>query len=324
MARRSKRGRPLNAVLLLDKPQGLSSNAALQRARRLFDARKAGHTGALDPMATGLLPICFGEATKFSQWGLDADKTYRARVRLGVSTRTGDAEGEIIGRLDAGHIQAADVQAILPRFRGPIEQVPSMFSALKYQGTPLYEYARRGVEIERPPRPVTIHRLQMLNFDSDAGLDSAEEGAPRCAEFDIDVHCSKGTYIRTLAEDMGLELGVGAHLVGLRRTGVSGFDLSQTLTLEKLESLVDPENGVPPTETLLPCDAMIGHLDSVELLPGQEQFFQQGQQVKLNHGYRFKGEACIVRVLSDTGKFLGVGEPSSDDDIRPRRVVVRE
>ena len=319
MARR-KQGRPLNAVFILDKPHGLSSNAALQRTRRLFNAQKAGHTGSLDPMATGVLPICFGESTKFTQWGLDADKAYIARVRLGVTTRTGDAEGEILGNTDASHINAQDVEKVLDRFRGSIEQIPSMFSALKYKGTPLYELARKGIEVEREPREVSIYHLEMHDFQR-----------AEYVEFNLEVQCSKGTYVRTLAEDIGLALGVGAHLVALRRTAAGPFRLDQAKTLDDLEKIRG--DGAPELLDcfLLPADATIEHLSRVEIDSQSADFFYMGQSVMVPgiykipacEGSRFVEETDIVRVVSDTGDFLGVGEVTDDSRVQPKRVVVR-
>ncbi len=319
MARR-KQGRPLNAVFILDKPKGLSSNGALQRARRLFGAQKAGHTGSLDPMATGVLPICFGEATKFSQWGLDADKAYLARVRLGVTTRTGDAEGEIIGTADASHLDAVVVEKALIGFRGSIEQVPSMFSALKYKGTPLYELARKGVEVEREPRVVNISHLEMSGFQRTA-----------YTEFDLTVHCSKGTYVRTLAEDIGLVLGVGAHLVALRRTAAGSFALEQSKTLEELEQVREDNQPELLDSFLLPMDATIQHLPKVSIDARSAEFFYMGQAVMVSgvykisacEGSRFVEETDIVRVVSDSGDFLGVGEVTDDAQVQPKRVVVK-
>jgi tRNA pseudouridine55 synthase len=317
---RRKQGRPLNAVFILDKPKGLSSNGALQRARRLFGAQKAGHTGSLDPMATGVLPICFGEATKFSQWGLDADKAYLARVRLGVTTRTGDAEGEIIGTAEASQVDAKDIEKALIGFRGPIKQVPSMFSALKFKGTPLYELARKGVEVEREPRAVNINRLEM------SGFQRAEY-----TEFDLTVHCSKGTYVRTLAEDIGLALGVGAHLVALRRTAAGSFTLDQSKTLDELEQIRGDNEPELLDSFLLPMDATIEHIPQVKIDTQSANFFYMGQSVmvpgvykiSICEGSRFVEETDIVRVVSDSGEFLGVGEVTDDSQVQPKRVVVK-
>lgn len=318
MGRRRKQGRPLNAVLILNKSKGMSSNAALQSARRLLFAQKAGHTGSLDPMATGVLPICFGEATKFTQWGLDADKKYLARVRLGVTTRTGDAEGEIIGSTDASGITESMVEAILSDFRGEIQQVPSMFSALKYKGTPLYELARKGVEVERDPRTINIYSLEMSNFH-----------VSDYVEFDIDVHCSKGTYIRTLAEDIGIKLGVGGHLISLHRTAAGLFSISQAKTLDELTELRGDQRAEILDQSLLPIDATIKHLPKVGLDAHSAEFFVMGQAVMVSGIYkissinsRFIEETDIVRVFSDEGQFLGVGEVTDDSRIQPKRVVV--
>lgn len=313
-------GRPLDGILVLDKSPGMTSNAALQRARRLLFARKAGHTGNLDPLASGVLPICFGEATKFSQLLLDADKTYRATVRLGVTTETGDADGAVVASADPGAITREEIEAALEPLRGDIEQTPPMYSALKHKGRPLYEYARRGESVEREARPVTIHSLTLLDFR--AGNE---------AEFDIDVECSKGTYIRTLAEEIGAALGVGAHLSRLRRTRSGPFDIDQAITLDALEE----ERGEDRAETLdhhlLPIDAALEHLPSVQLDPASGRFFQQGQPVIVSGLYRLAEENAIVRVfrVADSGaeeqperEFLGIGTVLDDGRVAPKRLVV--
>ncbi len=235
--------RPVHGVLLLDKPLGLSSNDALQKAKWLLRAEKAGHTGTLDPLATGVLPLCFGAATKFSQFQLDADKTYEATLRLGVKTATADAEGEVIATRPV-NITAPQVEAVLARFTGPIEQVPPMYSALKKDGKALYEYARDGIDVERQARQVTIYSLALV----DAPRDWAQ-----VTEMKIRVSCSKGTYIRTLGEDIGEALGCGAHLSALRRTGTGGFDVAQCVTLAALEAMTEAvrESCLMPTESLL-------------------------------------------------------------------------
>jgi tRNA pseudouridine55 synthase len=263
MARRNFR--PLDGVLLFDKPLELSSNTALQKVRRLFQAEKAGHTGTLDPLATGLLPICFGEATKFSMALLDADKTYRALLRLGQTTTTGDAEGEIIAEhpVESGQ---AEVDAVLAKFRGEIQQLPPMHSALKHQGKPLYEYIRKGETIERELRDVVIHELLLNSFSGN--------------EMDITVRCSKGTYIRTLAEDIGSALGCGAHLVGLRRTAIAHFELGNSYTLQQLTGMNDEERDacILPLESLMPDMPML-QLDAVQV-----QRLAQGQRLGLDTG----------------------------------------
>jgi tRNA pseudouridine55 synthase len=257
--------RPFDGVLLFDKPLELSSNTALQKVRRLFQAEKAGHTGTLDPLATGLLPICFGEATKFSNALLDASKTYRAVLRLGQTTSTGDAEGEILSEHPVD-ISSAEVDAVLARFCGEIQQLPPMHSALKHQGKPLYEYIRKGETIERELRSVTIHELTLNHFAGN--------------EIDFTVHCSKGTYVRTLAEDIGVALGCGAHLIGLRRTAIAHLDLQHAYTLEQLEAMTAAERDacVKPLEFLMP-DFPVLVLDAVQI-----KRLAQGQRLALDTG----------------------------------------
>ena len=234
--------RAVHGVLLLDKPLGLSSNDALQKAKRLYRAEKAGHTGTLDPLATGLLPLCFGAATKFSQISLDADKSYRATLKLGVTTTTADAEGDVIETRDV-NVTRAQVQAACERFIGPIHQVPPMYSALKREGKALYEYARAGIEVEREARAVTIHGIDIAPTDNQGDDD----------HWTLDVRCSKGTYIRTLAEDIGAALGCGAHLSALRRTGSGALSLDHALTLEQLASMTDDERDA----ALMGADALL-------------------------------------------------------------------
>ena len=275
--------RPLDGVLLFDKPLELSSNDALQKVRRLFQAEKAGHTGTLDPLATGLLPICFGEATKFSNALLDADKTYRALLRLGQTTSTGDAEGEILRELPV-LAQQAEVDAVLARFRGEIQQLPPMHSALKHHGKPLYEYIRKGETIERELRCVVIHELALNSFIGN--------------ELDITVRCSKGTYIRTLAEDIGMELGCGAHLIGLRRTAIAHFDLAGSFTWQQMEAMTEAERDacILPVESLMPGMPKL-QLDSVQI-----KRLAQGQRLALDTGLP-DGK---VRLQGSQG-FIGVG-----------------
>lgn len=257
--------RPLDGVLLFDKPLELSSNDALQKVRRLFQAEKAGHTGTLDPLATGLLPICFGEATKFSMALLDADKTYRALLRLGQTTTTGDAEGEITAEHPV-EVMQADVDTVLAKFRGEIQQLPPMHSALKHQGKPLYEYIRKGETIERELRSVVIHELLLNSFSGN--------------EMDITVRCSKGTYIRTLAEDIGAALGCGAHLIGLRRTAIAHFDLSRSYTLQQLTAMTDAERD----GCILPLESLMPDMHKLQLDAVQVQRLAQGQRLGLDTG----------------------------------------
>src|SRR3989338_5665223 len=257
--------RPLDGVLLFEKPLELSSNIALQKVRRLFQAEKAGHTGTLDPLATGLLPICFGEATKFSNALLDADKTYRALLRLGQTTSTGDAEGEITAEhpVEAGQ---AEVDAALAKFRGEIRQLPPMHSALKHQGKPLYEYIRKGETIERELRNIVIHELVLNAFSGN--------------QMDITVRCSKGTYIRTLAEDIGAALGCGAHLIGLRRTAIAHFDLRDSHTWQQLEAMTEAERDA----CILPLESLMPDMPKLQLDAGQIKSLAQGQRLALDTG----------------------------------------
>ena len=291
-----KAWKQVDGVLLLDKPLGLSSNDALQKARRLFSAAKGGHTGTLDPLATGLLPLCFGEATKFSADLLDADKTYEAELQLGVETDSGDVDGQVVATA-AVNVGESDISALLPRFTGPIEQVPPMHSALKRDGRPLYELARKGIEVERAPRAVTIHALELLEFAGDLVR--------------IRVSCSKGTYIRVLAADLGRALGCGAHLTALRRTRVGALDLHGAVTLAELEALA--EEARP--ERLAPVDALLSTLPQVELDAAAAERFSHGNPVALPVALAGK-----IRVYAD-GRLLGVGEPGVGARLWPKRLV---
>jgi tRNA pseudouridine55 synthase len=296
--------RALDGVLLLDKPIGLSSNDALIRAKRLYLAKKAGHTGTLDPLATGLLPLCFGEATKFSQDLLEADKTYEATMRLGIRTTTGDAEGEAVETREVTCDQAAIVAALV-RFRGEIVQVPPMYSALKRDGKPLYEYARAGQVVEREGRQVTIYALDLL----------------ACALPDVTfrVTCSKGTYVRTLAEDIGEALGCGAHLVALRRTGVGALTLEHAVTLDALSNAAESERD----NWLQPVDALLSTFPAVQLDAEAERRFLHGQRLRIAD-LQLSGDAAQaarVRVYGAAGKLLGVAKPG-EGVLAPERLVV--
>jgi tRNA pseudouridine55 synthase len=279
----ARTARPLDGVLLFDKPLKLSSNTALQKVRRLFQAEKAGHTGTLDPMATGLLPVCFGEATKFSHALLDADKTYHARVMLGQTSTTGDAEGEIT----TTHAVLPDenrVRIVLRNFIGEIEQIPPMHSAIKHRGKPLYEYVREGKSVERTARMVTIHELTLDGIAGDG--------------MEITVRCSKGTYIRTLAEDIGQALGCGAYLSGLRRTAIAQFRLDSAYTWEQLDAMTMQQRE----KILLPVDCLLQDFPMLDLDPGQARRIAQGQQLAMD-AMQPDGR---VRLYSG-GKFIGVG-----------------
>jgi len=291
--------RKIDGVLLLDKPVGLSSNIALQKAKRLFRAEKAGHTGTLDPFATGLLPLCLGEATKFSQFLLDADKEYLATLRLGVRTSSGDPEGEVIAERPVD-IDAARLQAALDQFIGEIEQVPPMHSALKHAGRPLYEYARKGIDIERKARRVVVRELEITAFAGDV-----------CS---LRVRSSKGFYVRALADDLGEVLGCGAHLAALRRTGVGPFNIEQAHTLEGLWELDDPQRDA----CLLPADILAGSLTQLPLDLEAAWQICHGQPIWLP---RLKvGEQ--YRLYAPDGRFLGVGEVNQDGKVASRRLVV--
>jgi tRNA pseudouridine55 synthase len=290
--------RPLDGVLLLDKPVGLSSNQALQQAKHLYQAAKAGHTGSLDPFATGLLPVCFGEATKFSHFLLDADKTYRATMRLGATTTTGDTEGEILTTAEVA-VTREEMETVLRGFRGEILQVPPMYSALKHEGKALYEYARAGVEIERPARAVTIHDIELLDLSET----SAE----------IKVTCSKGTYIRTLAEDIGKALGCGAYLTQLRRFATGNFDLSSAVTLQAIESMAVEERDA----ILLAPDCLVTDLPAVQLDDDSAYYLCQGQSI----WQAGKLQAGGVRLYGKDQRFLGLGEVTPDGKIAPRRLL---
>jgi tRNA pseudouridine55 synthase len=296
--------RALDGVLLLDKPVGLSSNDALIRAKRLYLAKKAGHTGTLDPLASGLLPLCFGEATKFSQDLLEADKTYEATMRLGIRTTTGDAEGETVETRPVTCDEAA-VLAAMAGFRGDIVQVPPMYSALKRDGKPLYEYARAGQTVEREGRQVTIHALELLV----------------CALPDVTfrVTCSKGTYVRTLAEDMGEALGCGAHLVGLRRTGVGALTLEHAVTLDALSDAAEGERDA----WLQPVDALLSTFPAVHLDAEAARRFLHGQRLRLADLTltRDAANAGRVRVYEGEGRLLGVAK-LGEGVLAPERLVV--
>ncbi|SDL85336.1 tRNA pseudouridine55 synthase [Modicisalibacter muralis] len=300
MARR-RRGLPVDGVLLLDKPQGMSSNHALQRARRLLQAQKAGHTGTLDPMATGLLPVCLGEATKFSSHLLEADKVYRTRVRLGEITATGDAEGEVIERRAVKSFDDDEIESVLARFRGDIEQVPPMYSALKHRGRPLYQLAREGKTIERAPRRVTVYDTRLLGRDE--------------AGFELEVTCSKGTYIRTLAEDIGQALECGAHITALRRLRTGPFADDAMLTLEALEA----RGGQAEREAaLLPADVLVAHLPCFEVDDMSAGRLLQGQQALTDTAGL--SEDSPARLYRD-GVFLGLVTVIAAGVIAPRRLV---
>ncbi|HEX9184755.1 MAG TPA: tRNA pseudouridine(55) synthase TruB [Burkholderiales bacterium] len=291
--------RRLDGVLLLDKPVGLGSNAALQAAKRLYRAEKAGHAGTLDPLASGLLPILFGEATKFSQLVLDADKEYLASARLGVTTRTGDAEGEVLERRPV-RADAPAIDRALAAFRGEIEQVPPMYSALKHRGRPLYVLARRGETIERAPRRVRVHELELLGREGDV--------------LELRVLCSKGTYVRTLVEDIGRALGCGAHLASLRRTAASGFRLAEAVTLDAVQAADEAGRD----RLLLPLDRLLGPLPRLELTEPLADRFAMGQAVPLAQAVPGRYQVHRAR-----GGLLGVADMVADGVLQPRRLLAQ-
>lgn len=296
--------RPLDGVLLLDKPIGVSSNNILQRVKWLYRAERAGHTGTLDPLATGLLPLAFGEATKFSQGLLDADKRYRATIRFGATTSTADAEGEVLERRAVTFDEAA-LLAALERFTGAIEQVPPMYSALKRDGKPLYAYARAGIELERQPRAVTIHALRLVSY--------------RAPDAVVDVDCSKGTYVRTLAEDIGRVLGAGAHLAALRRTGVGALDVSNALAVATIEQASESERDA----LLAPIDALVAAYPRADVDADAARAFGHGQTVHPIAPPRPAPavEISLVRIYGPADQFLGVGTLGVDGRLAPSRVA---
>jgi len=297
---RRKHGANISGIVLLDKPVGISSNRALQKVRGIFQARKAGHTGSLDPFATGMLPVCLGEASKTAAFMLEAGKRYRATARLGEATTTGDVEGEVIQNCLIPEIDSGNISEILQKFVGEIMQVPPMYSALKHEGKPLYEYARAGIVIDRPARPVVIHQLQLVEWQSPM--------------LTFDIHCSKGTYIRTLAEDIAKALGSCAHLVALRRTLVEPFEHYPMLTLEQLQEARDKDNL---SEALHPVDVGLPTWLRVDLDETQRGKFKHGQHFPVSVDGSPIGK---VRVYGPDEDLLGLAEVSADGNLQPMRV----
>ena len=289
--------REIDGVFLLNKPLGFSSNQALKKIQWLFNAKKAGHTGTLDPMASGLLPICIGEATKFSHRLLEANKTYIATIQLGVTTTTGDQEGEVVNQKDVV-LKPNQLEETLQKFTGDITQIPPMFSALKFEGKPLYEYARQGIEIERKSRQVTIYDITLNKIEESIVI--------------LEVSCSKGTYIRTLAEDIGHALGCGAYLKGLERTQTGNFQLSDALTIEAIEAM----SMASREKTLLPVDALLGGLSSIKLTLTETEAIKKGQAIDFNG----KNDNEL-RLYGASGQFLGVGQPDLQGRLFPKRLI---
>jgi tRNA pseudouridine55 synthase len=302
MGRRRPRGRDVSGILLLDKPLAITSNDALQRVKRIYRAAKAGHTGSLDPLADGLLPVCLGAATKLSAFLLDADKKYRVRARLGVTTTTADAEGEVLEERPAGHVTEEAVRSVLPQFTGEIDQVPPMYSALKHKGQRLYKLAREGVEVEREPRRVHIYALEL--------------GEVALPEFELEVHCSKGTYVRTLVEDIGEALGCGAHVTALRRTAVGPYGEERMVSWRAVEAAA--EEGLDALDALLlPLDTALGGWPEVRLSADTAYYLKRGQPVLVPKA----PTSGWVRLYDQAQRFIGVGEVEDDGRIAPRRLM---
>lgn len=301
MARR-KRGRDISGFVLVDKPRGPTSNQVLQRVRRLFDARKAGHTGTLDPLATGMLPICLGAATKAAALAIQADKEYETTGMLGVATETGDSLGQITETAGADHVDRSAIAAVLENFIGEINQVPPRYSAVRYEGKRLYELARSGVEVSPPPRCVTIHSIELRDA--------------RPPEFTIRVRCSKGTYIRTLVEDIGRALGAPAHVTALRRISVEPFDEQAMVTLETLEAEDSVEDRI--RKYLLPVDCVLMHLPRIEVDADAAACLCQGQKIQLARG----PEAGRFRIYDASSVFVGLGDVSPSGELFPKRIFI--
>ena len=302
MSRPRKRGRDIDGVFLLDKPQGMSSNDIMQKVKRLFQANKAGHTGALDPLATGMLPICLGEATKFSQFLLDADKRYVVTAKLGERTDTSDAEGQVVETRPV-NVETSQILTALEQFRGDILQVPTMFSALKHNGKPLYEYARAGITVEREARPITIFEINFIEYQ-----------APSLT---LEVHCSKGTYIRTLVDDLGEVLGCGAHVTVLRRTAVADYPTEKMMTWDALQALAEQGDL---DQHLLSTDTAVSKLPALQLNAEQSKGIGFGQRVKFANEAKLYGQ---VRLFSDKNIFLGVAFVDDNNVIRPQRLITQ-
>lgn len=303
MAKRRRSGRNVQGILLLDKPLGITSNQALQQVKRLFQAQKAGHTGSLDPLADGLLPICFGGATKVSAYLLDADKRYRMRAKLGVSTTTQDAEGEVLETRPADQVTEEALRETVGRFVGNLQQVPPMYSALKHKGERLYKLAREGKEVEREPRPITIYESELIAFEP--------------PEFELDVRCSKGTYVRTLAADIGDALGCGAHVTALTRTGVGPYAGANMVSMAQLEAALEADGPQALDAFLLPIDSALDNWPAVRMSADTAFYLGQGQPVMVPNA----PVSGYVRLYDANERFVGVGEIDDDGKVAPRRLL---
>lgn len=290
----------INGIFLLNKPEGITSNSALQKVKRIFGAKKAGHTGSLDPLATGMLPICFGEATKICQYLLDADKCYETTGVLGIKTNTSDSTGQVIAQVDAFCIAKDQLSAILEQYKGAIRQTPSMFSALKHNGTPLYRFAREGIEIERQPREIVISQLHLNNFDG--------------TQFSLTVQCSKGTYIRNLVEDIGDSLEVGAHVTRLHRLYTSGFENMPMYSIDEVLAMSHDELH----DCLIPMDKAIDYLKSITLSDDEVITIRQGRVI---HNKIEDDRGDCVRLYDERAQFLGLGEQLANGDLKAKRLL---
>jgi len=301
--KRRPQGRDVSGILLLDKPSGITSNAALQAAKQRFRARKAGHTGSLDPLATGLLPICFGEATKLSTFLLEADKHYQATLQLGVRTATGDSKGEVIDRRPVPRLARDDIEQAMDGFRGAMDQVPPMFSAVKRNGVPLYRLAHQGLEVERKARAIHIFRLELLAAADDT--------------LEVEIHCSKGTYVRVLADEIGERLGCGAHVCALRRTGVGAFDSRRMISFERLEGIAKDRGEEGLDACLLSMESALAQWPDVRLPQDMAYFLVRGQAVFVPHA----PSHGLVRIYTREDRFLGVGRILDDGRVAPKRLI---
>lgn len=298
----------INGILLLNKPAEMTSNGALQRVKRLFNAKKAGHTGSLDPIATGMLPICFGEATKFSQFLLDSNKSYHVVAQLGIQTTTGDKEGEVATTSSYQHVTIADIERVMQYFHGEISQIPPMFSAIKHQGKPLYKLARQGIEVERQARKINIFTLMLENYDTESG------------KLTFFVTCSKGTYIRTLVEDIAHKLDCVAHVIELHRSSVSPYSHVPMHNLSSLESIAKTMGSDQLTTYLLPIETSVQVLPAIKLSTSAAFYLRMGQFVRAT----IPLATPFVRLLSEDARFLGIGEATSDGRIRPYRLLASQ
>lgn len=300
---RRRRVRNISGIVVLDKANGLSSNAALQEVKRLYEANKAGHAGSLDPLATGVLPVCLGEATKVSQFLLDSDKRYRARIKLGIRTDTGDSEGSIIERNEGISVSRKAVERALTKFKGEVEQVPPMHSAIKMNGVPLYKLARKGITVEREPRLVTLYQICLVEFVN--------------SELELEISCSKGTYIRTIADDLGQELGCGAHVIELRRTQAGVFTEKDSISAEEL-ALEKENRGLDKIDQfLIPMDRAIQDLPEVNLPSITASHVKNGQAVLVRH----LPKNGLVRMYEDE-QFIGIGSIDDDGKVAPKRLII--